>query len=96
MEISRDVNVKITNVQAEAPRHLARLSRNEKLREEGPYDYLYDPSAGHGVDVFIFDTGIYRSHPSFENRVEFGIDLTGEGPGDINGHGNEELRHLKL
>lgn len=39
------------------------------------------------IDIYIIDTGIYAEHPQFEGRVKRGIDLTGEGPGDRNGHG---------
>lgn len=55
--------------------------------ETGPHDYVYDPSGGYGVDVYVFDTGIYRYHPSFGNRVKVGMDFTGEGMNDDNGHG---------
>lgn len=89
LDVSRDANVRISSVQSDSPRHLARLSRIEKLSDAGPHDYVYDPSAGHGVDVYVFDTGIYREHPSFENRVSLGLDFTGEGPGDGNGHGKD-------
>lgn len=86
--------MRISNVQSDSPRHLARVSRNEKLRINGPHDYLYDRSAGSGVDVYVFDTGIYKEHPSFENRTQFGIDFTGEGAGDRNGHGTTSNENL--
>lgn len=77
----------MTAVQSPAPRHLARISQAEKLKAKGPHDYVYDPSGGNGVDVYVFDTGINRHHKSLGNRASFGIDFTGEGPGDANGHG---------
>lgn len=87
VDVSRDVSVRILNVQSPAPRHLARLSQIEPLRATGPYDYVYDPSAGNGVDVYIFDTGIDISQPEFGGRASAGTDFTGEGYQDENGHG---------
>lgn len=74
-------------MQSDAPRHLSRLSQKEKLKSWGPYDYVYDPSGGAGIDVYVFDTGIEKEHPQFEGRVVQGLDFTGEGAGDQNGHG---------
>lgn len=79
--------MKIAAVQSNAPRHLARISQADPLKEGGPYDYVYDPSGGAGVDVYVFDTGIKRDHPSLEDRASFGIDFTGQGSGDQHGHG---------
>lgn len=60
--------------------------------QSGPHDYVYDPSGGYGIDAYVFDTGIYRTHPSLGNRVKIGMDFTGEGLGDENGHGkNKEI-----
>lgn len=87
VDISRDITVQVFAVQSDAPRHLSRLSQKEKLKPWGPYDYVYDPSGGDGVDVYVFDTGIEKEHPQFEGRVVQGPDLTGEGAGDQNGHG---------
>lgn len=39
------------------------------------------------MDVYVFDTGIKRDHPSLEDRASFGIDFTGQGSGDQHGHG---------
>lgn len=88
--------MRIANVQSEAPRHLASISRIESLPEDGPHDYVYDPTAGYGVDVYVFDTGIYREHPSFENRVTLGMDFTEEGAGDDNGHGKITKKKKKI
>lgn len=83
-------------VQYGAPRHLARLSRRKQL----PYDfedkeayldslkYFYDKrSQGASVNAYIIDSGIYLEHEEFNGRAIPGIDLTGEGSGDYNGHG---------
>lgn len=79
-----------------APRHLARMSRRNQL----PYDfsdaeayksafnYYYDRiNMGSNVRAYIIDSGVFGKHRDFEGRVEFGRDFTGEGIGDMNGHG---------
>lgn len=53
--------MRISNVQSDSPRHLARVSRNEKLRINGPHDYLYDRSAGSGVDVYVLTRAYIRN-----------------------------------
>lgn len=88
VDVSRDITARIYDVQSYAPRHLARLSQASPLDAEGPHDYVYDPSGGLGVDVYVLDTGIARSdQEEFGNRVSFGGDFTGDGNGDNNGHG---------
>lgn len=79
-------------MQSPAPRHLARISQSNALAENSPYDYVYDPSAGKGIDVYVFDTGIQRKISGFENRVRLGMDYTGEGSGDYNGHGKGYIK----
>ncbi|CCK72033.1 Rrt12p KNAG_0I02470 [Huiozyma naganishii CBS 8797] len=79
-----------------APRHLARISRrmqlpydmNNKTRYRDSFNYYYDRWAqGATTRAYILDTGVMRDHKEFEDRVEFGTDCTGEGEGDLNGHG---------
>ncbi|CAN6608041.1 alkaline extracellular protease [Trichomonascus vanleenenianus] len=86
VDITRDIDVNIFDVQFPAPRHLARLSQPHSLGQP-PFDYVYDHSAGEGVDVYIFDTGIGEDMEEFGDRVMDGRDFTGEGHGDHNGHG---------
>ncbi|CCH61931.1 hypothetical protein TBLA_0F03970 [Henningerozyma blattae CBS 6284] len=83
-------------VQRGAPRHLARISTRDKLpfnfrnanQFEEQLNYYYDDNdKGEGVLAYVIDTGILKEHKDFEDRVEFGTDLTGEGAGDLNGHG---------
>lgn len=85
-----------TKLQRGAPRHLSRLSRRSQLpfnsNGEGGrpvgFNYYYDKKhRGEGVNAYIIDTGIYKEHEDFQGRAIFGLDLTGEGPGDGNGHG---------
>lgn len=73
----------------EAPRHLARLSRKDSIgTDERDLEYHY-LSCGQGEDVtaYVLDTGLFVENPEFESRAVHGIDVTGEGFGDFNGHG---------
>lgn len=87
--VTQDIRVGVRDVQHKAPRHLARLSRRDKLPfiRVDPSDYYYSSSGQDNVYVYVIDTGIYSDHPEFEGRVSKGIDFTGEGFGDKNGHG---------
>jgi subtilisin family serine protease len=53
-----------------------------------PLDNSYSaPNGGAGVNVYILDTGIRRSHSDFGGRAVFGVDFSGLGDGDCHGHG---------
>ncbi|KNE62079.1 hypothetical protein AMAG_07333 [Allomyces macrogynus ATCC 38327] len=41
---------------------------------------------GEGVDIYVVDSGVDTKHPEFEGRATV-IDMTGEGPVDVLGHG---------
>ncbi|MBA6115779.1 MULTISPECIES: S8 family peptidase [Pseudomonas] len=45
------------------------------------------PYTGAGVTVAVLDTGIDRSHPAFAGMNVIESDFTGEGNGDLDGHG---------
>ena len=45
------------------------------------------PFDGAGVTVAVLDTGIEKSHPAFAGMDIVEHDFTGEGNGDVNGHG---------
>jgi len=45
------------------------------------------PYTGAGVTVAVLDTGIDRSHPAFAGMTLVERDFTGEGDGDVDGHG---------
>ena len=50
--------------------------------------YTYDNSAGTGTCSYVIDTGIDTSHPDFEGRATFLVNLSGDGQNlDANGHG---------
>jgi subtilase-type proteinase RRT12 len=71
-----------------APRHLARISRHDKLPSKKSVNYYYHSKlSGKGVNAYIIDTGIFKEHPDLEGRAIHGADFTTEGPGDLNGHG---------
>lgn len=75
-------------VQDNAPRHLARVSRRKRLRPNKQYPYIYDNKfMGQGVNAYVIDSGVEVNHPEFEGRASAGIDFTNEGSGDSNGHG---------
>lgn len=89
-EITSDIIVKTCNEynnQENAPRHLARLSQREAL-EDDELEFMY-PSEfqANGVNAYVIDTGIQCDDPEFEGRCRNGADFTGEGDGDLNGHG---------
>ena len=45
------------------------------------------PYSGRGVTVAVLDTGIDTSHPAFAGVDILEQDFTGEGNGDVDGHG---------
>jgi len=51
------------------------------------YTYIYDDSAGGGVDVYVIDTGIQTDHPEFNGRAHWGATFGGYLDMDGNGHG---------
>lgn len=91
----KEIDANKYEVQLNAPRHLARISRKSQLptdtgiiSDTDGYNYYYDSqNTGTNVSVYVIDSGIYKDHPEFEGRAKFGIDATGEGPGDQIGHG---------
>ncbi|EGW31849.1 uncharacterized protein SPAPADRAFT_155574 [Spathaspora passalidarum NRRL Y-27907] len=90
-EISRDVKFKgtVLKTQANAPRHLARVSRRAPFDFGQQYSYFYNSTAqGQDVNVYVIDSGVATKHPQFGGRAKFGKDFTGEGSGDSTGHGS--------
>lgn len=54
------------------------------------FDFVFDPSSGIGVDVYLLDSGIHALHSEFSKRVTKLADFTGKGGSqeDIVGHGS--------
>ncbi|KAJ2918792.1 hypothetical protein MD484_g1579, partial [Candolleomyces efflorescens] len=71
-----------TVTQSDAPWGLARLSSKTKLADQDAsqlnFSYIYDSSAGSGVDIYIIDTGVNIEHNDFGGRAR---------KTDDNGHG---------
>lgn len=96
-EYNRDADSKCADLEAQenAPRHLARLSCRSQLpydfdseEYEEAFNYYYDRAhQGQGVNAYVIDTGVYHNREEFQHRIIFAQDFTGEGPGDLNGHG---------
>ncbi|CAH6723080.1 subtilase-type proteinase Rrt12p [[Candida] jaroonii] len=87
-EVSPDIEIQSLDVVSEKypPRHLGRISQRKRLKKK--FKYLYDTEvSGKDVVAFVIDSGVYTGHPEFEGRARSGVDLTGDGPGDKNGHG---------
>ncbi|CCE63009.1 hypothetical protein TPHA_0D03760 [Tetrapisispora phaffii CBS 4417] len=91
-----DDEYKGVDIQFGAPRHLGKLSSRHQLpynvKDEKEFKefihYYYDRYyQGTNSVVYIIDTGVYKEHKEFGNRVHFGGDFIGEGKGDYNGHG---------
>ncbi len=47
----------------------------------------HDGYTGAGIGIAVLDTGIDLDHPDFQARIAGVADFTGEGVGDLNGHG---------
>lgn len=62
--------------QSKAPYGLARISH----RNQSSNTYLYDPSAGKGVTVYVLDSGICTEHSEFEDRASWGANLVPGSP----------------
>ena len=62
------------------------LDRIDSRALNGAYEYN---STGAGVNVYVLDTGIRRSHSEFEGRAQAGADAVQDGRGsdDCTGHG---------
>lgn len=73
-----------TTYQKSAPWNLARISS----RKGGNSSYIYPSRAGEGVDVYVFDTGVFVEHPEFEGRAKHGKNFVTEEPEeDLHSHG---------
>lgn len=89
--ISENEVVRISVKQTDAPWGLQRISHREPVQPKDAfaldYTYIYDDSAGNGVDVYVIDTGIQIDHPEFQGRARWGATFGGYLDADGNGHG---------
>jgi len=84
--IEPDLKVYPTGTQQGAPWGLARVGSWGAATSKTSYEY--PGAAGEGVDVYILDTGLVVSHPSFEGRAKFLQSfVNGQGAADPVGHG---------
>ena len=82
--VEADAEITLSTAQVNPAWGLDRIDQRRR-----PYDdyYNYDAS-GRGVIVYVVDTGVYRGHSQFGDRVLRGYDATGAGlTGDCVGHG---------
>lgn len=83
--VEEDSVVEATVTQNNAPWALDRIGQRD-LPLNGIYSYT---TTGAGVNVYIIDTGIRRTHTQFGGRAFVGFDAIGDGQNtnDCNGHG---------
>ena len=83
--VEEDSVVEATITQNNAPWGLDRIGQRD-LPLNGIYSYT---TTGAGVNVYIIDTGIRRTHTQFGGRAFVGFDAVGDGQNtdDCNGHG---------
>ncbi|GLB43248.1 putative peptidase S8 family protein [Lyophyllum shimeji] len=89
--ISEDGMVHTMVTQDNAPWGLSRLSSTTWPKEQNDsaltFPYTYEENPGHGVDIYIVDTGIYTAHSQFDGRARWGKTFGGYADADGNGHG---------
>jgi aqualysin 1 len=83
--VEEDSIVEISATQTNPPWGLDRIGQRD-LPLNQTYSYT---ATGAGVNVYIIDTGIRRTHTQFGGRAAFGFDAVGDGQNgnDCNGHG---------
>jgi len=83
--VEEDSIMEATITQNNAPWGLDRIGQRD-LPLNGIYSYT---TTGSGVNVYIIDTGIRRTHTQFGGRAVIGFDAIGDGQNtnDCNGHG---------
>ncbi|KAJ3510822.1 hypothetical protein NLJ89_g4457 [Agrocybe chaxingu] len=88
VEKDQIVRTQDDTTQRSAPWGLARISHRPKLTFSTFSRYVYDPSGGEGVDVYVVDTGINIQHVEFEGRASWGKTIpANDVDDDGNGHG---------
>ncbi|KAH6908940.1 serine protease [Coprinopsis sp. MPI-PUGE-AT-0042] len=98
VNIEEDGFVHAFATQTNAPWGIARLSSRSALPQNPSalnFTFIYDPSAGAGVDIYFLDTGVRVTHQEFGGRARGGAVFAGTSqaslsshfPADGNGHG---------
>lgn len=82
--IEQDERVKELDTQTGATWGLVRIDQRS-LNLDGIYNY--SPTAGHGVHVYIIDTGIKTDNVDFGSRASSGANFVDRINADENGHG---------
>ncbi|KAH7334858.1 subtilisin-like protease Pr1A [Rhizoctonia solani] len=93
--VEEDQVVRVTSelIQKDATWGLQRITQEGTLPQGSSstalnYTYSYDSSAGEGVDIYIFDTGVYIEHEDFGGRATHApVFVSNSQPGDKYGHG---------
>ncbi len=83
--VVEDTILSATSTQTAAPWGLDRIDQLN-LPLQGNYTYS---SSGTGVNAYVIDSGIRRTHTDFGGRVQYGFDAVGDGQNgnDCHGHG---------
>ncbi|KAL0955628.1 hypothetical protein HGRIS_001861 [Hohenbuehelia grisea] len=87
--IERDQIVRTQNhtIQKGAPWGLARISHRKRLTFSTFTKYEYENQGGHGVNVYVIDTGINVKHVEFEGRAHWGKTIP-QNDEDLDGNGH--------
>jgi subtilisin family serine protease len=83
--VEQDERVKELDTQTGAPWNLVRIDQRSVYTGSG--DYTYSSTAGHGVHVYIIDTGIQTDNVDFGSRASFAANFVDRTNADCNGHG---------
>lgn len=82
--VEADAELTLSKVQASPTWGLDRIDQRSRPLDDA---YVYG-SRGSGVAIYVVDTGVYRNHSQFGDRVQRGYDATGSGStDDCVGHG---------
>ncbi|KAJ3524576.1 hypothetical protein NMY22_g10943 [Coprinellus aureogranulatus] len=89
--IAEDGVVHATATQPDAPWGLGRISSHTpppaNLESGLNSKYNYDERAGHGVTIYVLDTGVHISHNDFGGRARHGPSFVSTSSEDGHGHG---------